>query len=59
MPLAVPTFGKVYEDFIISTIVDSQWYFANSSSVYEDFIISTIVDHVINNRITFVSMRTS
>ena len=48
----------VYEDFIISTIVDLEMSDENEI-VYEDFIISTIVDQG-NSRILLVlSMRTS
>ena len=49
----------VYEDFIISTIVDLPECIPNGFSVYEDFIISTIVDFI-NCWTKFnASMRTS
>ena len=40
---------KVYEDFIISTIVDRFNLLDKFFYVYEDFIISTIVDLVFSN----------
>mgnify|MGYP004620745657 CR=1 FL=1 len=48
---------SVYEDFIISTIVDYKSQ-TLSTQVYEDFIISTIVDGNGIVPIGYVSMRT-
>ena len=49
----------VYEDFIISTIVDKKAVGVLRYSVYEDFIISTIVDQAGDATGDPRSMRTS
>ena len=49
----------VYEDFIISTIVDIFPLIPYYFSVYEDFIISTIVDGNLCDMSPQMSMRTS